>query len=425
MYKKREVILTGFALFAMLFGAGNLIFPPAVGFETGQNWLTAATGFILTGAGFPLMAIIAAAVAGKDLDSFAARVSAKFSKVFNIALILAIGPLLALPRTGATAFEMIVPQSTENYSVYKFIFLGVFFLITILFSLKSSKVIDRVGAILTPILLIVLAIIIFKGIFSPIGVPSDLHKPETFKYGFLTGYQTMDTLAAIVFSEIILKSIRKDKALTKKQELSFLLQTSVIAIGGLAIVYGGLVYIGATATDVVTGGKGNIELLSSMVILLLGNAGKLILGICVAGACLTTAIGLTATVGDYFSKLLNTTYEKVVIVTTIISFIFAGFGVDIIVKISAPILTLIYPIAIVLIILNFFKEQIKSNSIYVGAVVGASLVGAYEMAQVLSINTSEILTVIYRSLPLNTFGLAWILPSIICAVSFKYMFKTR
>ena len=425
MYKKREVILTGFALFAMLFGAGNLIFPPAVGFETGQNWLTAATGFILTGAGFPLMAIIAAAVAGKDLDSFAARVSAKFSKVFNIALILAIGPLLALPRTGATAFEMIVPQSTENYSVYKFIFLGVFFLITILFSLKSSKVIDRVGAILTPILLIVLAIIIFKGIFSPIGVPSDLHKPETFKYGFLTGYQTMDTLAAIVFSEIILKSIRKDKALTKRKELSFLLQTSVIAIGGLAIVYGGLVYIGATATDVVTGGKGNIELLSSMVILLLGNAGKLILGICVAGACLTTAIGLTATVGDYFSKLLNTTYEKVVIITTIISFIFAGFGVDIIVKISAPILTLIYPIAIVLIILNFFKEQIKSNSIYVGAVVGASLVGAYEMAQVLSINTSEILTVIYRSLPLNTFGLAWILPSIICAVSFKYMFKTR
>ena len=425
MYKKREVILTGFALFAMLFGAGNLIFPPAVGFETGQNWLTAATGFILTGAGFPLMAIIAAAVAGKDLDSFAVRVSAKFSKVFNIALILAIGPLLALPRTGATAFEMIVPQSTENYSVYKFIFLGVFFLITILFSLKSSKVIDRVGAILTPILLIVLAIIIFKGIFSPIGVPSDLHKPETFKYGFLTGYQTMDTLAAIVFSEIILKSIRKDKALTKKQELSFLLQTSVIAIGGLAIVYGGLVYIGATATDVVTGGKGNIELLSSMVILLLGNAGKLILGICVAGACLTTAIGLTATVGDYFSKLLNTTYEKVVIITTIISFIFAGFGVDIIVKISAPILTLIYPIAIVLIILNFFKEQIKSNSIYVGAVVGASLVGAYEMAQVLSINTSEILTIIYRSLPLNTFGLAWILPSIICAVSFKYMFKTR
>ena len=425
MYKKREVILTGFALFAMLFGAGNLIFPPAVGFETGQNWLTAATGFILTGAGFPLMAIIAAAVAGKDLDSFAARVSAKFSKVFNIALILAIGPLLALPRTGATAFEMIVPQSTENYSVYKFIFLGVFFLITILFSLKSSKVIDRVGAILTPILLIVLAIIIFKGIFSPIGVPSDLHKPETFKYGFLTGYQTMDTLAAIVFSEIILKSIRKDKALTKRQELSFLLQTSVIAIGGLAIVYGGLVYIGATATDVVTGGKGNIELLSSMVILLLGNAGKLILGICVAGACLTTAIGLTATVGDYFSKLLNTTYEKVVIVTTIISFIFAGFGVDIIVKISAPILTLIYPIAIVLIILNFFKNKIKTNSIYVGAVVGASLVGAYEMAQVLSINTSEILTVIYRSLPLNSFGLAWILPSIICAISFKYMFKTR
>ena len=185
-----------------------------------------------------------------------------------------------------------------------------------------------------------------------------------------------------------------------------------------------LASIGATSNGIFQGAK-TTQLLNEIVDRMLGKSGNLILGICVTGACLTTAIGLTATVGDYFSKILNTTYEKVVIVTTIISFIFAGFGVDIIVKISAPILTLIYPIAIVLIILNFFKEQIKSNSIYVGAVVGASLVGAYEMAQVLSINTSEILTVIYRSLPLNTFGLAWILPSIICAVSFKYMFKTR
>ena len=422
MYKKREVILTGFALFAMLFGAGNLIFPPAVGFETGQNWLTAATGFILTGAGFPLMAIIAAAVAGKDLDSFAVRVSAKFSKVFNIALILAIGPLLALPRTGATAFEMIVPQSTENYSMYKFIFLGVFFLITILFSLKSSKVIDRVGAILTPILLIVLAIIIFKGIFSPIGVPSDLHKPETFKYGFLTGYQTMDTLAAIVFSEIILKSIRKDKALTKKQELSFLLQTSVIAIGGLAIVYGGLVYIGATATDVVTGGKGNIELLSSMVILLLGNAGKLILGICVAGACLTTAIGLTATVGDYFSNLLKISYEKIVLFTVVISFIFASFGVDMIVKLAVPILVFIYPISIILIALNFFKDHIKNDNTFTGAVIGAGIVSGYETLSGL-VSLPESMKLLYNSLPLSSIGFAWLIPSIVVGIIFSFIKK--
>lgn len=192
MYKKKDVILTGFALFAMLFGAGNLIFPPVVGFTNGDNWIVSAIGFILTGAGFPLLAIIAAAVAGKDLDSFATRVSPLFSKIFNIALILSIGPLLALPRTGATAFEMMVPQNIENFQIYKFGFLTIFFAVTILFSLKSSKVVDRVGAILTPILLIVLAIIIFKGVFSPIGEPKIMGAATPFKYGFLNGYQTMD-----------------------------------------------------------------------------------------------------------------------------------------------------------------------------------------------------------------------------------------
>ena len=181
-----------------------------------------------------------------------------------------------------------------------------------------------------------------------------------FKYGFYNGYQTMDTLGAIVFSSIIIKAIRNGRNLTVKQEMKFLSSSSIIAVCGLAVVYGGLLYIGATSNGIFQGAK-TTQLLNEIVDRMLGKSGNLILGICVTGACLTTAIGLTATVGDYFSKLLNTTYEKVVIITTIISFIFAGFGVDIIVKISAPILTLIYPIAIVLIILNFFKEQIKQT----------------------------------------------------------------
>ena len=427
IYRKKDIILTGFALFAMLFGAGNLIFPPKVGFDVGEMWEAATLGFFITGIGIPLLAIISAAYAGKDLDDFANRVSPKFSKVFNVVLILAIGPFLALPRTGATAYEMAVLPHTNGTDVdmYKYIFLFIYFAVVLMFSIKANAVIERVGKVLTPILIIILAIIIVKGVFFPLGEPVVVETmTNPFKYGFYNGYQTMDTLGAIVFSSIIIKAIRNGRNLTVKQEMKFLSSSSIIAVCGLAVVYGGLLYIGATSNGIFQGAK-TTQLLNEIVDRMLGRSGNLILGICVTGACLTTAIGLTATVGDYFSKLLNTTYEKVVIVTTIISFIFAGFGVDIIVKISAPILTLIYPIAIVLIILNFFKNKIKTNSIYVGAVVGASLVGAYEMAQVLSINTSEILTVIYRSLPLNSFGLAWILPSIICAISFKCMFKTR
>ena len=125
IYKKKDVILTGFALFAMLFGAGNLIFPPMVGYVVGDQWISAAAGFFITGIGFPLLAILSSALAGKELDDFADKVSPLFSKIFNVVLILAIGPFLAIPRTGATAFElMLLPHVDGNNGMYKYVFLA-------------------------------------------------------------------------------------------------------------------------------------------------------------------------------------------------------------------------------------------------------------------------------------------------------------
>lgn len=425
IYKTRDVILTGFALFAMLFGAGNLIFPPMVGYVVGNMWTAAAAGFFITGIGFPLLAIISSAYAGKELDGFADKVSPKFSRVFNIVLILAIGPFLAIPRTGATAYEMmILPHTSGDMAIYKYVFLFAYFIIVLLFSIKANAVIERIGKILTPVLLIILAVIIIKGTFFPIGEPAVKEVANPFRYGFYNGYQTMDTLAAIIFSSIILKAIRNGRNLTVKQEMKFLGNSSMIAVCGLGIVYGGLLYIGATSYGVLNS-TGTTQLLNDIVEKLLGKSGNLVLGLCVAGACLTTAIGLTATVGDYFSNLLKISYEKIVIGTVILSFIFAGFGVDLIVKVSAPILTLIYPVAIVLIILNCFKKYIHSDMIYIGAVIGAAMVGAFEMVQVLGIQPPLILNRIYINLPLNTFGLAWVLPSIVAALLFKVIFKNK
>ena len=424
IYKTKDIVLTGFALFAMLFGAGNLIFPPTVGYIVGDNWKLAAFGFCITGIGFPLMGIIASGFAGTELDHFSDRVSPLFSRIFNTALILAIGPCLAIPRTGATAFEvMMTPYVGTDSSIAKYIFLVIYFGVVLLFSLRESAVIDRIGKILTPILLIVLAIIIFKGVSSPIGDLVTTGTTNNFRYGFYNGYQTMDTLAAIIFSSIILKAIRNGRTLTAKQEMSFLSNSSMIAVCGLSIVYGGLLYIGATSYGVLHS-TGTTQLLTDIVNKLLGKEGNLALGICVAGACLTTAIGLTATVGDYFSGLLKVSYEKIVIGTVILSFIFAGFGVDAIVKVSAPILTFLYPIAIVLIVLYCFKKYISSDKTYLGAVIGAGIIGFFEMTQTLGINL-QFLNKIYIKLPLQTFGLAWIMPSLIFAVLFSIIFKKK
>lgn len=424
IYKKKDVILTGFALFAMLFGAGNLIFPPMVGYVVGDKWVSAAAGFFITGIGFPLLAILSSALAGKELDDFADKVSPLFSKIFNVVLILAIGPFLAIPRTGATAFElMLLPHVDGNNEMYKYGFLACYFIIVFLFSIKANAVIERIGKILTPILLIILAVIIVKGVFFPMGEPAAKEVSNTFRYGFYNGYQTMDTLAAIIFSSIILKAIRNGRNLTVKQEMSFLSNSSMIAVCGLSVVYGGLLYIGATSYGVLHS-TGTTQLLTDIVNKLLGKEGNLALGICVAGACLTTAIGLTATVGDYFSNLLKVSYGKIVVGTVVLSFIFAGFGVDAIVKISAPILTFLYPIAIVLIVLNCFKKYISSDKIYLGAVIGAGIIGFFEMTQTLGINL-QFLNRIYIKLPLQTFGLAWVMPSLIFAVLFSIIFKKK
>ena len=100
--KNKEILVMGFALFAMFFGAGNVIFPPYIGIMTGSDWFMALLGFTITGMGMPLLGLLATFRAGGDVDRFAGKVSMPFAKVFNFAILLCIGPMFAIPRTAAT-----------------------------------------------------------------------------------------------------------------------------------------------------------------------------------------------------------------------------------------------------------------------------------------------------------------------------------
>ena len=419
MYKNKDVMLTGFALFAMLFGAGNLIFPPILGYELGSNWKTAIFAFILTGVGMPLLGLIASAIAGKDFNNFSGKVSPIFTKIFITALVLAIGPLLAIPRTAATAYELTFYNANfiENKEILKIAYIGLYFIIALFFSLKSSKVIDRIGKILTPTLLLMLAIMLVKGVFFADNHVVTKAFELPFKKGFIEGYQTMDTMATIIFARMILKSIENNNNLSKKEEFSFLLKASVIATACLAVVYSGLCYLGANMGEVtLTPNFEKTELLTKISISTLGNTGYVILGICVAGACLTTAIGLIATVSDYFSEMLKISYEKIVVFVTVISFAFALFGVNAIVKLSVPVLVFIYPITMVLIALNIL--HIKNHMIFKGSVLFTAFIGLYETLSLFSLNLPSIFGTIYQNLPFSNIGLAWVTPAIIGGLIF-------
>lgn len=416
MYNLFDIVTTGFALFAMLFGAGNLIFPPILGYELGANWSTASIAFILTGVGIPLMGMIAASNAGDSLDGFGKKVSPIFAKIYSVALILAIGPLLALPRTGATAYEVTFYHAGFTSETLKYIYLGLYFGIALLFSLKSSKVVDRIGKILTPILIAVLFIMLVKGtLFNSFSVvnttQSSWNFQTSFKKGFIEGYQTLDALAAIAFSSVILKAIKNGRNLDKKQEFSFLLKSSLIATFGLAIVYAGLTYIGATFGNFeLVSGAEKTDLLVKISVTLLGNIGYVILAICVAGACLTTAIGLIVTVGEYFSNLLNISYQKLVIVTTLFGFLLSITGVNKIVTVSVPVLFCLYPVTIALIFLHFMC--IKNENVFKGVAFVTILFGLYEALSFLGIYIPDFFREIYNMMPLNNLGLAWVIPTL-------------
>ena len=417
MYKNKDVFLT------MLFGAGNLIFPPMLGYETNSTWLITIIAFVITGVGFPFLGIISVSIVGNNMDDFANRVSPIFSKIFAIISILTIGPMLAIPRTGATAYEITFLYNGLDSPIYKYAYLILYFAIVILFSLRASKVIDRVGKILTPILLILLILIIIKGIFATdLYINSDTY-PHAFKRGFLEGYQTMDTIASIAYAGIILKSIKNGRNLDRKQEFSFLIKAGLVAIGSLAIIYIGFAFIGAKMHSVLVT-EDKIELLVKMTSHLLGKYGTIILAVCVAGACLTTAIGLVATVGEYFSNITKVKYETIVILTVFSSFLLSILGVESIIKIAVPILVLIYPVIISLIILNIFHKYIVNDNIYKGVVLFTGIVGLIEALQVLNLKNDTI-TSIYEILPFSDFGLTWLLPGILGFIIFSFLKKKK
>ena len=421
MYKTKDVLLTGFALFAMLFGAGNLIFPPMLGYETNSSWIPTMLAFTITGVGFPFLGILSVSIVGNGIKDFANRVSPMFSTIFAIISILAIGPMLAIPRTGATAYEITFLHNGMNNTIYKYIYLICYFGIVILFSLKANKVIERVGKILTPILLLLLFLIIVKGIFfSGLSIKPDIY-PHAFKRGFLEGYQTMDTIASIAYAGIILKAIKNGRNLTQKQEFAFLIKAGLVAILSLALIYGGFALVGAKMHSVlVTNDK--IELLVKTTSYLLGGYGNLILAICVAGACLTTAIGLVATVGEFFSSITSFKYEKIVVFTVIISFLLSILGVENIIRISVPILVFIYPVMISLIILNLFGKYIKNDYIYKGVVLFTGIIGLIESLASIGI-TNTYTDSVLEILPFSDYGLTWLFPGLIGYILFSLIFR--
>ncbi|WP_424695905.1 branched-chain amino acid transport system II carrier protein [Granulicatella elegans] len=422
-----DIIICGFALFAIFFGAGNLIFPPYLGVISGNNWGIANIAFLLSDPLLPILGVIVTALLGGQATDLGKRVSKHFSIIIGAISIILIGPLFAVPRTGATTHEIFVQSFVP--SAPQWITSLIFFGLTLYIAIHSHTVIDAIGKYLTPILLFILLLVFIAAVIQPNASFQTTTSTGLFSQSFKEGYQTMDALGAALMAGVVISDLTRRGYTEKKEQHQMIFGVGIVSFILLALVYSSLTYAGATVSTVYDSTIQRPALLIGLIEQLLGSFGKVAMGIAVSFACLTTSVGLITTCGHYFSTLTNgkLEYKKIVVVSVVISFLLSLLGVDALLQLAVPVLSAIYPMVIALIFLSIFDRYIVYNWTYTGAVVGAFFIGGIQaihlFSQMQGGNFLSELAAWTNTLPLNQFGFEWLVPAIIGSVVFTVISK--
>lgn len=412
--KLANILTLGFALFAMFFGAGNLLLPPLIGVEVGSNYFVAMLAFGLTGILLPFTGILSVVFSGDNFNDLGNRVNKYLAPILGTIIMISIGPLIAIPRTAATTFEVGIKPFLPNLDpMYGSI---IFFTVTFILAIKPSKVVDVIGNYLTPVLLVLLAILISVGIIYPAAdfLPSEKTVLESFSKGFIEGYQTLDVLASVIFAGIIISAATNKGYTDKKSKSQIVIIAGLLSTFCLLFVYGGLIYLGSTS------GISDVKISRAQLLIeisrhLLGQYGLIAISLCMAFACLTTAIALTTAVGTFFEKMTNgkVKYFTIVIICTLISFGLSIKGVDEIINFAYPPLAFVYPITITLVIyVVLFGKYVKSKAPYVFALIASTIIGLLGLLKIVGLLDKQTISSL-NYIPFFEYDLGWIIPSAI------------
>ena len=407
----KDIFVVGFALFSMLFGAGNVIFPPYLGLGCGSQWVQGFIYYYLADIALALVCLFAIQRGGGQ-KAISKHLGKAQSEILNTVIILCIGPMLGIPRTAASTFEMSITPVLGDVS--PIIFSVLFFILIAVLCMKETSIIDIIGKILTPTLIVGLLILIIKGIVSPLGpATGEVLVDNVPATGIKAGYQTMDVLAVSVFGILISKSIKEKGYDSIKKQNKMVIGSGAVAGMGLLIIYLGLSYLGATASGMFDLSVDHTYLVTSIVKNLLGDTGEIIFAVVVALACVTTAVALVSSCSDYFTSLSNgkVKYGYFVIAICTFSAVVTTFGLNKIIAIAAPILDVVYPPTLFIIILSYFDRWIKNDWIYrLGAL--SALIVSFMTA----LTNFGVPIEFLKVLPLYSYGFGWVVPAIIFAV---------
>ena len=423
--KKKDLLTLGFMMFSVFFGAGNLIFPPALGQAAGTNTLPAMLGFMTTGVGLPLLGIMAIALAGGEyVQLLKRRTFPWFATALLIILYLIIGPLFAMPRTGAVSFEIGIRPfvGAGDVTLPQAVYTALFFGASYYLSLNPNKLIDRVGKMLTPALLVVLVILFLRTFWSPMGAvlaPTGVYLESPYAQGFQDGYQTMDLLATIAIGALVVNAVRYRGVTDTRTIGKACLTAGLITVFLMACVYGSLAYLGATSVTALGHSENGGQLLAEAVRIFFGAAGNVLLALIIILACITTCCGITSSAAMFFHKLFKkkVSYERLLLFSTIFSFGASNIGLTQIIALAVPFLVAIYPLVIVFVILSLFDRFIGwRKSIYQGAVLVTLAFSLTDAMHAAGFGSAALYEMLAEHVPFYGVMMGWVCPAVAGAV---------
>ncbi|KEQ17821.1 branched-chain amino acid transport system II carrier protein [Endozoicomonas numazuensis] len=415
----QNIIGMSFMTFALFLGAGNLIFPPLAGQLAGtQVWLAAA-GFLITGVGLPLLAVIMVSRVGGRFNDISRELPRSLIVLMGCCIYTIVVPIYGAPRTGLVAYEIgVIPFLKEPDAISRLIYSITFFGISWYLSLYPGKLLESVGKIITPALILLLIILGIAPIISPLGEagePMNDYAGNAFVRGFLEGYMTMDALAALLFSIVIITNLKSHGITSPNALVRHSIITGCIAACGLALVYLSLFNLGTTSRDIIQHPQNGGQILSAYVSNLFGHYGNVLLATVVSLACLTTSIGLITAASEYFcelSKKLN--YKVLVAVISISCMMFANLGLNQIIELFIPVLLILYPVCIALILLGLIRDLMPNPQlVYRATLFVTFLLSLVDASKGLNHPLADELLEPFKALPGHDFNLSWVIPFVI------------
>jgi LIVCS family branched-chain amino acid:cation transporter len=354
MKKNWLVLSTGFALFSMFFGSGNLVFPITVGQESAGHYGMAALGILLTGVAVPFLGVLGMLLYQGDIYQFFNSFGRRGVFIFSFFALALMGPFGVFARCLTVAHGAMVQLfPTLSLPVSSLVLCGVIYLLAV----NKNHIVSLLGTVLTPFLLISIGVIAYFGLTQgALPEASSASSWEPFKNGFFQGYQTMDLLAAFFFSQFVIGHLkqRDETDSPHMSSLTIFCQSAVVGAGILSAVYFVLVLLGWIYSPLL-GGVAPQEMLGVIAQNALGPFAAPCLCIAVVFACLTTAIVLASLFADFLKKEVanDRISDSVALLTTLgIGFAISTLEFAGIARFLGPILETIYPALIVLTLVN-------------------------------------------------------------------------